>query len=336
MAQDLTAIVGAGALGAMYAGQIQRAGLPVAFVAEGARASRLKQNGVALNGKRTHIPVIPWDVPPVQRIIVAVKHHHLPEVCRRITALADGDTVVLSVMNGIDSEAALQEALDAAASRADSRAANGSAEPADSSGASPRGAIVLPAMAAGMDAVRYDDEVSYKSLGRIVFGAAATGTRSSAAVEQMRAFLERAGIPGVIPEDITHAVWNKFMLNVGINQWSAVLRAPYGLFHREGPARDLMRAAMREVLAVAEKRGVPLTEEDLEAWIPVVETLSAPGKTSMLQDVEARRKTEVEMFAGRVVEMGRELGVATPMNETLLTAIRAIEELYSASFASAR
>ena len=54
--------------------------------------------------------------------------------------------------------------------------------------------------------------------------------------------------------------------------------------------------------------------------------MCADGKTSMLQDVEAGRKTEVEMFAGRMVEMGREAGIPTPLNQALLDAIRAVEE----------
>lgn len=296
----------------MYAGQIRRAGLPVAFVAEGERAERLRRDTILLNGSALDVPVIGWDHPPAAHIIIAVKHHHLPEVCRYLgeASLAGPDSVVLSVMNGIESEEKLQAALDRKS-----------------------GAVVLPAMAAGMDAVRTDGGVSYAALGRIFYGAPPDrpGPLAERALRRMKSFLEQAGIPGVIPEDITHAIWNKYMLNVGINQWSAVLRARYHVFHQEGPGRNLMRAAMREVLAVARARGVNLSESDLEGWFPVVESLGARGKTSMLQDVEARRKTEVEMLAGHLVEMGEELGVATPVNQCLLEAIRVIEEGYSSA-----
>jgi len=115
------------------------------------------------------------------------------------------------------------------------------------------------------------------------------------------------------------------MLNVGINQFSVVLRAPYGIFHRDQRARELMRMAMAEVVTIARAKNVPLTHDDLEAWFPVVEALSADGKTSMLQDIEAGRKTEVEMFAGRMVAMGEELGIPTPVNRTLLLVIQTIE-----------
>lgn len=304
---DLTIIAGAGALGAMYAELIHRAGLPVAFVADDTRRSRLDRDGIRVNGTLLGIPVVGWDHPPAARIIVAVKHQHLQDICSRIARIADDATIVLSVMNGIDSENDLQNALDAGA-----------------------GGVVLPAMAAGMDAVRSDAGVSYTRTGTIFFGAPPDRAESGArhAVERLQAFFERAGITCVIPKDITHALWNKFMLNVGINQWSAVLRAPYRVFHEEGPGRELMRSAMREVLLIAQARDIPLSDDDLEKWFAVVEQLSAPGKTSMLQDVEAGRKTEVEMFAGRVVAMGSEMGIATPVNRCLLDALKVMEELY--------
>jgi 2-dehydropantoate 2-reductase len=144
-------------------------------------------------------------------------------------------------------------------------------------------------------------------------------------VRALQAFLSDAAVTCKTPENMEHAIWNKFMLNVGINQWSAVLGAPYGIFHRCEDARELMRSAMREVQAVARARGIDLSDDDREHWFSIVNTLGAEGKTSMLQDVEAGRPTEVEMFAGRMVALGQELGIATPVNEILLHAIRAVE-----------
>lgn len=89
-----------------------------------------------------------------------------------------------------------------------------------------------------------------------------------------------------------------------------------------------MEAAMREVMNVAEKAGVALTEQDLNNWYRVLYALNPQGKTSMLQDVEARQKTEVEMLAGKMTELGRRFGVPTPVNENLLQRIKAIETAY--------
>jgi 2-dehydropantoate 2-reductase len=120
-------------------------------------------------------------------------------------------------------------------------------------------------------------------------------------------------------------MWWKFMINVGINQTSSLLGAPYGVFQTVPDAQAIMEAAMREVIACAQASGVNLVEQDIADWYTFLNTLHPEGKTSMLQDVDAGRKTEVDMFAGKIVALGHEYGIPTPVNELLLHAIRVIE-----------
>ena len=131
-------------------------------------------------------------------------------------------------------------------------------------------------------------------------------------MQRVKELFDLAGIVSEVSADMVRRLWWKFMINVGINQASAILRGSYGLFQTSPPARALMDAAMREVIELSRKAGVPLTEADLGRMHEVLETLNPDGKTSMLQDVEARQKTEVEMFAGKVVELGRRFGVGSP------------------------
>ncbi len=305
MTERRTIILGTGALGAMYAERFHAAGLSVALLAEGDRARRLRSEGVRVNGVELRLPVVESDTTRPTLLIVALKHGHLDTALPMIRRVVGPDTAVLSVMNGIDSETHIARAID---------------EPID-------GGRVLHCMVAGMDAVRDGREIRYTRIGTVFIGERTSPEEGepSPYLVSAQSDLDRAGIPWKTPRDIEHAMWNKFMLNVGINQWSAVLGAPYRVFHREESARSLMRGAMREVLTIARRRNVALSDDDLEGWFDVVATLGPDNKTSMLQDVEAGRKTEVEMFAGRVVEMGRELGIATPVNQTLLDALHAIE-----------
>ncbi len=104
-----------------------------------------------------------------------------------------------------------------------------------------------------------------------------------------------------------------------------MLRAPYGVFQSNADARDLMRSLMEEVVALAPEAGIDLGTEDIDEWEKILAKLSPAGKTSMLQDVEAGRKTEVEIFAGRVVELGRKYNVPTPVNATVQRIIKVIE-----------
>jgi 2-dehydropantoate 2-reductase len=158
-----------------------------------------------------------------------------------------------------------------------------------------------------------------------LFGEANNSSNVSGRVKRVQELFAKAGINYETPPDMIRILWWKFMINVGINQASAVLRAPYGAFQVTGEARELMEGAMREVILLAGKENVNLSEEDIKAWLSVLSGLNPQGKTSMLQDVEAGRKTEVTMFAGRIIEMGKRHDVPTPVNARLFGLIGKIE-----------
>jgi len=295
------AIVGAGAMGAAYAAMFTDAeGFDVSFAARGERYQRLERGTLRVNGKSYRIPVLDPDRAgePADLVIVALKHHHLTAALEDIKALAGEETVVLSVMNGLESEEMI-------------------------------GAVcgpdkVVHAIAVGIDAVRQGDRFAYASPGRIIFG---KGPRSGGGnrLQRLEEALSRAGIPHELSDDIMRVLWWKFMINVGVNQASAILGAPYGIFQSNPDAQSLMKALMREVVALAGKKSIDLTEGDIDEWGRIMTTLSPAGKTSMLQDIEAGRKTEVEIFAGKVVALGEDLRVPTPVNETVLRIIKVLE-----------
>ena len=296
------AIVGAGAMGAAYATMFSDAGsFSLFFVADGERYLRLKNEPLIVNGKSYTIPVLqPKEVKePVDFVLVALKHHHLPEALQLIKAVAGSETSILSVMNGLESEQLI-------------------------------GAVcgmekMVYAIAVGIDAVREGQHFSYARPGKIIFGEGPKKDTENRVARIGEAFT-RASIPHEIPVDMMFTMWWKFMINVGINQASAVLRAPYGVFHTSQDAQALMRLLMQEVISLAGKISVNLTNKNLDEWSSVLSTLAPEGKTSMLQDIEAGRKTEVEIFAGKVVSMGQEHGVATPVNQAILHIIKVMEE----------
>ena len=307
---ETIAIIGAGAMGAAYASMFSDAGnFSVFFLAEGDRYQRLANNPLRVNGKSYAIATMrPQDIKePVDLIIVALKHHHLVGALPAIKTVVGPDTTILSVMNGLESEQII-----------------GSACGTDK---------MVYAIAIGIDAVREGDHFSYARPGKIIFGNGPE-TKDTVRVPRLQEALTNAAVPHEVPADITRIMWWKFMINVGINQASAVLRAPYGVFHASANARALMISLMQEVITLAGKVAVNLSQKDLDEWSTVLSTLSPAGKTSMLQDIEAKRKTEVEIFAGKVVSMGREHGVSTPVNQTILHIIKTMEEQNSIAAAA--
>jgi len=294
-------ILGAGAMGSAYASAFYAMDpASVAFAASGARYERLKAGGMVVNGRHYPIPVLAPDdpAPPADLVIVALKHHHLPDALNDLGNRAGAETLFLSVMNGLDSEAII------AARYGQER--------------------VLYANAVGIDAQRDGNVVRFSKIGTVVFGEA-DNTTLSERVRRLQALFDRAAIPHQTPVDMIRAMWWKLMINVGINQASAVLGAPYGVFQTNPEAQAIMEAAMRETVAVAQAAGVNLSGQDIADWYPVMNQLHPAGKTSMLQDIEAGRKTEVEVFAGKVLALGRQYGIPTPVNEVLLHAIHVLE-----------
>jgi 2-dehydropantoate 2-reductase len=294
-------VLGAGAMGAAYASRFfDMDPSSISLAASGSRFQRLKSDGLVVNKKHYAIPVLsPEDSsPPADLIIVALKHHHLSTALEEIQKRVGEKTIFLSIMNGLDSEPMI-------------------------------GAIygeekVLYATAVGIDAQRDGNTVNYSKGGTIFFGEA-NNEQVSERVKRIQQLLERARIKYQTPADMIRVMWWKFMINVGINQPSAVLSAPYGIFQTSAHAQEIMESAMQEAMLVAKAAGVNLNEKDIKDWYPVMNTLDPEGKTSMLQDIEAGRKTEVDIFAGKVIKLGNSFDIPTPVNEFLYHAIKVLE-----------
>lgn len=296
-------IVGAGALGTAYASMFLNVkGFNVKFVARGDRLRRLNQSPLTVNEKSYTVPAIHPDqsVEPADLVLVALKHHYLEKALGDIVKLAGKNSLILSVMNGLDSEELI-------------------------------GAIcgtqkMVHAIAVAIDAVRENGRTTYFNPGKIIFGQVPGGAGGER-LELLEEALIRASIPYEISKNIMRSIWEKFMVNVGLNQASAVLGAPYRVFQTNPDAKELTMMLMREVITLAPKAGIDLAEKDLDYCDRILTKLSPEGKTSMLQDIEAGRKTEVEMFAGKVVYLGSKYQIPTPINAAILRIINVMETI---------
>lgn len=301
--QDISkvAILGAGAMGAFFASKFFDVGdISTSLVARGQRYDRLKSQGLVVNGKKYSVPVSHPDevTPPADLIIVALKNHHLPGAVNDLKNLVGEQTTIMSIMNGLNSEEFIGSVYGMQK--------------------------MLYAISVAIDAVRQGNHITYTNPGKHYFGEA-INTNINQRIKRVQAVFDRAKIAYETPVDMIRMIWWKFMVNVGMNQASAVMQAPYGVFQSSSHAQELMEALMQEVVVLAKAAGIDLVEKDIDDWYTFLHTLSPQGKTSMLQDIEAGRKTEVEIFAGKVVALGKTHGISTPVNETLLRIIRVLE-----------
>ena len=296
-------IIGLGAIGGSYAARLyENDSVNLTVVADRSRIEKYNTNKLTVNGKSFDLKFLQpdSDVPPADLVFIAVKYNNLSQAIDAIRKRVGPDTVIMSLMNGIDSEEIIGEAFGMEK--------------------------LLYSSCVGIDALREGNNIRYTSFGKLYFGERENKLHSER-VERVKVLLDESGIPYHIPENMIKALWWKYMVNIGLNQVSAVLGAPYGVFNTVQETRELVDMAMKEVIDVSIKAGINLEEESIEEVHRLVDTLSADGKTSMLQDIEAGRKTEVEMFSGVLRKMGRKYGVPTPVNDTLFRMIRTLEQM---------
>ncbi len=289
---------GAGALGALYSHKMSGKNRNICFLAEGERQKRLEKEGLIIN--RRHYPVkctggdssIKADL-----VIIAVKYHHLDEVIENLRKHVTEDTAVISVMNGIDTEEIIKSGLQTE--------------------------NIFLTMVLGMDAVREGNSISFSNEGKVVF--APWSGRSGEYLKPVQDFFTECSIAWETPDNMLYQIWYKFMINTGINQVSAVLGAEYRIMQNDSHALWLMDETMKEVIKIANAENIPLSEKDLENWYKILHSLGPDKKTSMCQDILAGRKTEVEMFAGKIIQLAEKHSIEVPFNRVLFNLIKAKE-----------
>lgn len=299
------AIIGLGALGILYGNQLSKTMEydDLRIIADQERIEGYQSQGVFCNEDPCNFHyVTPNETAgPVDLLIFAVKDKALAKAITDVRNQVGENTVIISLLNGINSEQRIGEAYGMDK--------------------------LLYCVVQGTDGIRIGNRLKYQNRGKISFGEKATGIISER-VNRVARFFEQTGIPYEVVTDMQHRLWGKFMLNVGVNQTVAVYETSYGGIQEEGEARETMIAAMREVMPLATKEGVSLTEEDLHYWLEVLSKLDPNGQPSMRQDMEAKRHSEVGLFSGTVIALGKKHGIKTPINQWLFDRITYIESLY--------
>jgi 2-dehydropantoate 2-reductase len=304
---------GGGAMGGLFGGYLGRAGHDVALIDVSKDAiDAINAGGVAIEEKDGSTPAIKAratsdaaSVGPVDLIINFVKCYHTEAAVTAAKPMLGRDTAVLSLQNGW--------------------------------GNAPRIAGVV-----GEDRVLVG--LTYHSAtllgpGRVKHpGAGMTfvGELDGAETPRLRnaaAALREAGFETTISPRIRDEIWKKLALNACTLPTAGLLRFFAHELVAYDNAKTIMAAILKEVVAVAQAEGIALDYD--ERWQAITGLLARAvgGKASMLQDVEASRRTEIEVINGAIVDSGRRNGVATPVNDTMVEMIGALQAKYLAKAA---
>lgn len=298
-------IVGLGALGTMYGKYFSDRLLKnqVRIIANQSRIEKYKKNGTFCNGQRCDFNyVLPENKQgPADLLIFSVKFNQLQQAVEDARNQIGENTIILSVLNGISSEEIIGKAFGMEK--------------------------ILYCVAQGMDAVKAENKLNYKNMGMLCFGEQ-DNTNWSRKVASVAEFFNNIDFPYEVPENMNHKMWGKFMMNTGVNQTVAVFSTNYGGIQVQGEPRNVMISAMKEVIAISQRTGINLDESDLKYWLHVLSTLNPLGMPSMAQDMIAKRKTEVDLFAGTAVILGKKYNVPTPTNEWLYQKVQGMERKF--------
>lgn len=299
---------GGGAMGGIFGGYLKRAGNDVSLIDVSKPAvEAINSTGLSIEEKDGSVQVIevpassdPAAVGPVELIVNFVKCYHTEAAIRAAAPMITADTAVLSLQNGW--------------------------------GNAPRIASivgedkVLVGLTYHSGTLLAPGKVKHPGSG-MTFVGELTGEMTPRLERVVSAF-RAAGLETTLSQRILDEVWKKLALNACTLPSSALMRFfAHELVAFDG-AKSLMAAILNEVVAVAHAQQIALDYDERWGAITGLLEKAVGGKASMLQDVEARRQTEIEVINGAIVAAGRRTGVPTPHNETMVWMVQAVEQHY--------
>jgi len=297
-------VVGCGAVGSLFAANLATLDdLEVwAFDLNEMHVSAIKKNGLQLIGAddvvgRPHATSDPAEIPPCAFGIVATKAMHANDAIAATThAFADG--AVASVMNGVGNEETLARHVE--------HVIRGTTFPA--------GKLVEPGV------------VQWDVKGETTFGPFESKPIDVGAIAPLAEACTRAGMPASAVADARPGQWRKVIFNAATNPIGALTGLTHGRVCERPDLRELVSDLVDEGKAVAGAQGIVLDADPEELIDHAARPDVAYGhKASMLQDVEARRPTEIDYLNGGIARFGRELGVPTPLHDAVTALIKGVE-----------
>ncbi|OQY50708.1 MAG: hypothetical protein B6240_01110 [Desulfobacteraceae bacterium 4572_87] len=298
-------IVGPGAMGCLFAGHLKKAGHQAVILDyKEDRANIINRDGISLEGVGGDFKVQVTAVTgkPTQKIHVAlicVKAYQTDDVARTLFSWFDPDVMVLTLQNGLGNLEILKNSF------GDKRVLGG---------VTAEGATLLG-----------PGHVRHAGRGPTIIGP--SGADHGPAANIVSAFRD-AGFDIRAVEGVENLIWGKLIVNVGINALTAITRLKNGWLPNIEGTHQVMKEAIGEAVRVADALGIELPYPDPVKRVLEVCAGTADNIASMLQDVLARRATEISFINGAIVREGRRLGIPTPVNFTLTGLVEAIQDSY--------
>lgn len=283
-------ICGLGAVGLTYANKLKDV-CDLKILVDKFRFERFQKNPPIFNGKIIALDyIMPDESLEADLIIISTKASGLDSAIAYIKNFVGSKTIIISLLNGISSEEKIASVY-------------GSDK-------------VVPAYFIGHSAIREENSVTQDGVGKIVIGKN----------DSLEVFFKENNIEYEMPEDIIYSMWLKFAMNIFSNQTSAILNLNFGEIKYNKSFKTFAQKLISEVRKIGEAMNVKGLENLERDSFLALSQMVDNGKTSMLQDILSHRKTEVDIFAGEIIRLGKKYNINTPYNQTLYDLIKILEE----------
>ena len=286
-------ICGLGALGLTYANKLKNV-CNLKILANKERVEKYKENLPTLNNipiKLDYIlPEENWDT---DLIIISTKTTGLDSALEYIKNFVNKNTIIISLINGISSEEKIASIYGKE--------------------------HIVKSYFIGHSAMRKENNVLQDGIGKIVLEPN----------QKLETFFKNHNIDYEICENIQYSMWLKLGVNIILNQPSAIYKMTVGELRNLPEYYPLAKKLLNEVADVAKVVGIKNIDNYEEEVLESIKLIADDVKTSMLQDILAQRKTEVDIFSGEIIKLGKIYGIKTPYNEDIYNKIKSIERDFS-------
>jgi 2-dehydropantoate 2-reductase len=296
------AVLGSGGVGGYYGALLAQNGQRVVFIARGKHLQAIQERGLGIKSIHGDFKVQPAQatddpaqVGVVDLVLFTVKSYDLSETAESAHPLFGPHTVALPLLNGLDA--------------ADQLSAIFGREQVLAGLTHISSSIAAPGLIRQVSKVR-----------RITFGE--QDGRITPRAGRIRDVLSSSGIQAVLTPDIQTALWEKFIFIASISGVCCLARQPIGPILSTPESRELLVNALREVEDVGRARGVALPSDIVHSMLEMAEGFAPETKPSLLVDLEAGRRLELEALSGTVVRYGRATSVATPVHSMIYAALK--------------
>lgn len=300
-------VAGIGGIGGTIGGVLAKKYTDVSFIARGARKEKVSKNGLVVKSKLwgdfvVKPKIVTDDVSEIETpdvLFICVKSYSLETICKQVASLIGENTLVIPVMNGVDSAQRTRKYL-------------------------PNATVA--------DAVIYIttsslEDYSINQVGstyKFAIGKNGEDEKISCKIEEVLKVLEVAGLKAKHSKDIEATCWKKFIMNCGFNVITARYLINTGAVQESEKLQGELKALLEEALAVALAKGVNIDGNLAQVYYKrIVKDISPESSSSMKLDFENKRKSEIELFGGYVIEEAEKLGVKVPVTKEFYDAMKA-------------